>query len=460
MIFAIWWWGSIRITWYNKYDMIVEGGKLVQRWLVRCMVLTVVCLGLSGLAVQAEKGPANVVLTKGAAQEVGMSQEKLDKIDAVIEDDVKKGFPGAVLLVAKDGKIVKENAYGWAKCYDGKRLLPIEKRQAMQVGTMFDIASNTKMYATIFAFMKLTGEGRVKPTDRVTKYLPEFSGDGRENIRLCDVMNHTAGFAPEIFFHRPQAGAFYSLDRAKTIRLLDKAPLVYATGTDIKYSDTDYMILCAVLEKITGQRLDRYVEKTIYQPLGLKNTLFNPLQKGFRASDCAATEPCGNTRWGQVTFPGVRTYTLQGEVHDEKAWYSMGGVSGHAGLFSRAEDLAVLTQVMLNKGRYGDYTLCSPAVIANYTRPRNPKFALGWNVAGLKDREWEFGTHASREAIGHSGWTGTDIIIDPAYHLSIILLTNRIHEPNVPGQPNTFVTDDFKTVSYGDIISMVYEAMK
>ncbi|WP_427112024.1 penicillin binding protein PBP4B [Megasphaera sueciensis] len=400
------------------------------------------------------------VLTKEIPPSSNGMGKQLQGIDSVIENDVKRGFPGAVLLVAKDGKIIKETAYGWAKMYDQKQLLPEKKRQLMTVDTLFDIASNTKIYAAIFAFMRLTGEGKVRPDDLVSTYLPKFTSDGREKIRLCDLMDHTAGFSPEICFYKPQAGAFYSLNRDKTLKLLDTIPLSYPTGTKIQYSDTDYMILCAVIEKITKQRLDTYTENVIYRPLGLTHTLFNPLCKGFKPEDCAATEPCGNTRWGMVTFPGIRTGTLQGQVQDEKAWYSMKGVSGHAGLFSRAEDLAVLAQLILNKGGYGNYTLCSPHVIDDYMRPRNTRFALGWNVNCLQNQEWEFGSYASSQAIAHTGWTGTDIVIDPKYNLCIILLTNRIHEPNVPGQLNTFVTDDFKTVSYGDIISMVYKAVQ
>ncbi|PNB76984.1 penicillin binding protein PBP4B, partial [Pseudomonas sp. FW305-BF6] len=108
------------------------------------------------------------------------------------------------------------------------------------------------------------------------------------------------------------------------------------------YSDVDYMLLGTIVEKITGQKLDEYVENEIYKPLKLKDTVFNPLQKGFKPKEIAATELLGNTRDGVINFPNVRTYTLQGEVHDEKAFYSMGGVSGHAGLFSTTSDLAVL----------------------------------------------------------------------------------------------------------------------
>ena len=137
------------------------------------------------------------VLTKEIPPSSNGMGKRLQGIDSVIENDVKRGFPGAVLLVAKDGKIIKETAYGWAKMYDQKQLLPEKKRQLMTVDTLFDIASNTKIYAAIFAFMRLTGEGKVRPDDLVSTYLPEFTSDGREKIRLCDLMDHTAGFSPE-----------------------------------------------------------------------------------------------------------------------------------------------------------------------------------------------------------------------------------------------------------------------
>ena len=399
-------------------------------------------------------------LLPGRPEQAGFSEKKLQIIDQVIGENIRQGFPGAVLLVLKNGRVVKETAYGWAKMYDGTRLLPEDKREPMTVDTMFDLASNTKMYATIFALMKLTDEGRINPEDYVVKYLPEYKGDGRENIRLRDVISHSAGYSPYIAFNKPEAGKFYSLQREKTLSLLPDVPLSYPTGTKTVYSDTDYMLLAEVIERVTGQRLDDYVEKNIYQPLGLGHTLFNPLRKGFVPADFAATEPCGNTRSGMVYFPGVRQYTIQGEVQDERAYYSMDGVSGHAGLFSRAGDLAVLAQLMLNQGGYGGYRLCSPQVVTRFTKPtdENPLFGLGWNKMVYPERNWEFGPYAGSDAIAHSGWTGIDIEIDPQHDLAVILLTNRVHAPNIPGDPDRFVTKNFPAARYGSMLSLVYEA--
>lgn len=399
-------------------------------------------------------------LALGSPAEVGFSEKKLAKVDALIQADVANGFPGAVLLIVKDGKIVKNTAYGWQKKYEGDMLL--EKFQPMTPDTLFDLASNTKMYATVFAMMKLTSEGKVNPEERMSAYVPGFTGEGREEIKIRDIMAHSAGFAPEIkFFDSNKAGEFYSLDRATTLKLIEKAPLVYPTGTQTVYSDTDYILLSAIIEQVAGQQLDDYVEKNIYRPMGLTHTLFNPLQKGFKKEQFAATERNGNTRDHQVYFPEIRDYTLQGEVHDEKTYYSLGGVSGHAGLFSRAQDLAVLAQVILNGGGYGGYKLCDKSTVTYFTKPtdRDKEIGLGWNKGGNKNTIFEFGPYASDQVIGHTGWTGIDSCIDPKHDMAIILLTNRVHAPSMPGDVDRFVTNNFETGKYGSVISLVYEAL-
>jgi serine-type D-Ala-D-Ala carboxypeptidase len=396
----------------------------------------------------------------GHPEDVGFSPAKLEKIDKLIRSEVEQGFPGAVLLIMKDGKIIKQTAYGWQKKYEGDQLM--DHWQPMTTGTMFDLASNTKMYATVLAMMKLTSEGKVNPEDYVSKYLSDFSGDGREIIKIRDIMSHSGGFAAEIRFYDPkQAGKFYSLDRDKTMKVSKQAPIVYPVGTKTIYSDTDYVILADLIETITGQPLDQYVENNIYLPLGLSHTLFNPLQKGFKKEQFAATERNGNTRDHMQYFPGIRQYTIQGEVHDEKAFYSLGGVSGHAGLFSRAQDLAVLAQLVLNGGSYGGYKLCDQGVVTYFTKPsdRNKELGLGWNKGGVSSNIYEFGPYASDQVIGHTGWVGIDSCIDPKHDMAIILLTNKVHAPSLHGSPDTFTSSNFETGKYGSIISLVYEAL-
>lgn len=395
-------------------------------------------------------------LLPGSPQAAGFSIEKLAAVDALINKEVAEGFPGAVLLIAKNGQVIKHTAYGYRQKYDGSRLL--SNPPAMTPDTLFDLASNTKMFAVNLALQKLVSEGKVQMDAPVAAYLPDFTGAGREKITLRQVITHSAGFAPEVRFFDPKImeQGLYSRYPAVTRSLLAKIPLVYTPGTKTEYSDTDYILLGFVIEAVTGQPLDTYVENEIYWPLGLTHTLYNPLTKGFTREQFAATERNGNTRDHRADFPGIRQYTLSGEVHDEKAFYSLGGVSGHAGLFSRALDLAVLGQTLLNGGGYGGYRLCDRNTLEQFTKPsdRDKHYGLGWD----KNNIWEFGPYASPETFGHTGWTGTVTLIDPRHDLVVILLTNKIHAPTLPEDRDRFTTSRFETGKFGSIMSLIYEA--
>ena len=402
-------------------------------------------------------------------EEVGFSSEKLEVVDLLIEKEVAAGFPGAALIVVKDGKIVKNESYGYKQKFDGHT--PLKNFKEMENDTLFDLASNTKMYAANFALQKLVSEGKLDVNARVQEYIPEFKDTeedvikGKDTMRIIDVLHHTAGFKPDPQYHNPKVSKeLYSQEREKTIEFINKTPLTYEPGTKNVYSDVDYMLLGTIVEKITGQKLDEYVENELYKPLKLKNTVFNPLQKGFKSKDIAATELLGNTRDGVIDFPNIRNYTLQGEVHDEKAFYSMEGVSGHAGLFSTTSDLAVLLQVMLNGGGYGNHTLFDQETINEFVAPSdmNPTYGLGWRRNGNDSMEWMFSPYASDSAYGHTGWTGTVTIIDPELDLGIVLLTNKKHSPlvNPTANSNQFYGDLFTTGSYGSVVTAVYEALE
>ncbi|WP_081412769.1 penicillin binding protein PBP4B [Fictibacillus gelatini] len=408
-----------------------------------------------------------VLTNAGDPEEAGFSAERLRKVDSLIECDVQAGFPGAVLLVVKDAKVVKHSAYGYKKKYEG--LSKLEHPFTMEKDTMFDLASNTKMYALNFALQHLSSIGKVDLNARVQDFIPEFKDQpsddikGKNVIRIVDLLTHCAGFPADPGYYDPKkAGSLYSQDRERTLTMLCQTPLQYKPGSLHLYSDVDYMLLGYIIEKITDKRLDHYVENEIYKPLGLKRTVFNPLQKRFKQNEFAATELLGNTRDGIVHFPNIRTDTLQGEVHDEKAFYSMGGVSGHAGLFSTANDLAVLLQVMLNGGGYGDVKLFDQQTINTFIAPsHDPTFGLGWRRNGDSGMVWMFGSFASPKAIGHTGWTGTLTIIDVEYQLGIVLLTNKKHSPVLEPEnnPNLFLGDTFETAKYGKIITAIYEAL-
>lgn len=391
------------------------------------------------------------------------SKEKLQELDNFINKEVEEGFPGAVLMVVKDGTIVKNTAYGYKKKWSKNELLTSPEK--MTTDTMFDVASITKMMSTNLALQKLVSEGKLDIDAPVSKYIPEFKDSsedpikGKSKVTIRNVLNHTAGFAPEVrFFDNYKAGKFYSQDRSTTLKLIPQVPLTYDTGSKILYSDTDYMLLGLIIERITGMKQDEYVENQIYKPLGLKNTMYNPLKKGFNSEDTAATERNGNTRdYSIPLFNNIREYTLQGEVHDEKAWYSMGGVSGHAGLFSTAKDLAVLSQLILNGGSYNSVKIFDRDTLAEFTKPsdKDITYGLGWDRQGDWRKIWEFGPYASHLTMGHTGWTGCALNIDPVNNMAVILLTNMRHSPTVL---NNFEGSKWETGRYGSIMSKVYEA--
>lgn len=407
-------------------------------------------------------------LTNAKPSDVGFSEKKLQKIDQLITKDIKNGFPGATLLIAKNGKIIKNTSYGFSRRYkeDGSEVL-IPSRA--EINTLYDVASNTKMYATNYALMKLVSEKKLDITAPINRYIAEYRGEGRDSRTVKDLLTHSAGYAPSIHFYSKKnslGSNFYSQDKKNTQYLLtQRVPFVMGRGIKAIYSDTDYMLLGTLIERITGQDLDVYVEEEIFKPLGLSHTLFNPLQKGFEKKHIAATELMGNSRDGQISFNNIRTSTVHGEVQDEKAFYSMGGVAGHAGLFSTTSDLATLASVMLNRGGVGDVKLFDKSVIDQFLKPSdlNVTIGLGWRRAANGERIWQYGPYASPYAYGHTGWTGTVTIIDPFYDLIIVLLTNKKHTKLVDandgnGVRSTFLGDTFETGKYGSIVSLVYEA--
>lgn len=337
----------------------------------------------------------------------------------------------------------------------------------MQTHTLFDLASNTKIFATNFALMKLVSEGLLNINKPVQSYLPEYKGDGRELRTVKNLLTHTAGYPPVFDFHRKGAktGDAYFSQNSQTTKqlLLTQVPLSNKYPAQAVYSDIDYMILGVLVERITGQPLDDYLEQHIYAPLKLTNTVFNPLKKGFIRSEFAATELSGNTRDGRIEFDNIRTNVLQGEVHDERAFYSFDGVAGHAGLFSNAPDLAVLSQVLLNQGGFGNNQLFSASTLAQFLTPQlnNETYGLGFRLAGNNQaRRWHFGPYASAQAYGHTGWTGTVTVIDPTYDLAIILLTNARHTPIKGTQKHyQFLGKQYETAQYGSVVSLIYEAL-
>ena len=403
------------------------------------------------------------VVLEGTPQEAGIDPLTLQLISDIIESDISHGFTSAQLAVVRNGRLVYENAWGKLNSYapDGT---PLTDGPEATVETLYDLASVTKMFAAEYAVQKLATDGLLDVNAPVVDLLGDafaedtldFAYRGVENppdletqkawkrsLTLRHLLCHEAGFPAGPHYDNPDydmsaqgvglpgSNLCYAASREEMLQAIFKTPLLYQPGSQTVYSDVDYMLACFIVEAVTGERLDAYLKQTFWDPMGLERIAFLPLENGFTPDDCAATELNGNTRDGNVSFPGIRTQTLQGEVQDERAWYCMEGVSGHAGLFASASDLARLASVMLTGG-YGDHRFFSRNALDLFTAPKSlgyGQWGLGWHRMGDDQRPWYFGTQASSTAIGHQGWTGTLTMIDPARELVVVYLTNTGNSP-------------------------------
>lgn len=406
-------------------------------------------------------------LSIATASSQGFASESLALIDKFIESDIQNGFPSAELIIIRNNHIIKHTVYGYAQKYtdNNKLIQPIP----LQCNTLFDLASNTKMYATNYAIMHLVSLGKLDIDQPIHNYIPEYigcdnNGQCRDKRTIRDLLTHSAGYMPDPQFFSPRAisrygESLYSQESSQTKKnILTKLPFATARGGNPVYSDVDFMLLGILVERITGVSLDKYVQDNIYLPLNLHNTSFNPLLHGYPKNICAATEIMGNTRGDSVNFPNIRTHLIQCQVHDEKAYYSMGGVSGHAGLFSTGHDLAILTALIANNGTYAGIAFWNESTERQFIAPlaKNDTYGLGWRRSGESNTYTPFGHYASNLAYGHTGWTGTVTLIDPKYNLTIILLTNKKHSIYKSGE---FAGDKFATGKYYPVIDLVYQSI-
>jgi N-acetylmuramoyl-L-alanine amidase len=313
--------------------------------------------------------------------------------------------------------------------------------------------------------MQLVSDGTIDLYKPLQYYIPAYRGSGREVIRVKDLLAQASGYADALEFYRPDnkyGEYFYSQNKVKTSRLLlTDLPFESVAGSTQQYSETNFMLLGLLVERVSGMELDEYSQDKIYSPLGLKRTLFNPLKAGFTKDDFAATEILGNRLAGDVDFPNIRKGILQGEVADATAFYSMQGVSGHAGLFSNIDDLAILSQTLLNGGGYGDVKLFDQATMSKFLSPagQSNNIGLGWKLANSNANKALFSSYASASAYGHNDAAGTAVVIDPTLDLAIILLTNKRHSKISIVEDAVTAADSFETGKFGSVMSMIYEAL-
>ena len=366
-----------------------------------------------------------------ARQDASMGRDAAmrHRVDSVVEAAVGADLiPGAVVQIEKDGKVIFSKAYGVSQKYDINRQR-VASAPAMDTATLFDLASLTKVVGTTTSLMLLADRGLIRVDDPVSKYLPGFDTGAKREVTIRHLLTHTAGLWEWYpLFYR-------SGDRDSTVRFIEGLPLHFPVGKQRKYSDLGFILLGAIIEKVSGATLERFDEENVFKPLGMSHTMYNPLRHG-RTTDIAATSLGNPYEYRMVhdsslgfVVPGVdpnswdgwRRYVVRGEVNDGNAWYSSEGIAGHAGLFSTVGDLQRLVDMLMTGGRMEARRFLSEAVIRTFLTPDSFKNGLGW----MMDPANSFMKDAPAGSFGHTGFTGTSIAVVPELHLSVIILINR-----------------------------------
>lgn len=353
----------------------------------------------------------------------------ITRIDSILQTKVDLDeIPGAVIEVKKDGQIIYEHAYGYASKYDYDHKL-LSAPEEMTVGHLFDIASLTKVIGTTTAVMLLVDRGKISVDDPVSKYINAFSTPDKREITIRHLLTHTAGLYEWYPLY------YRASDKTESYKLIGELPLMFPVGAQRRYSDLGFVLLGEIVETVSHLSLDKFMEQNIFLPLQMSHTTFNPLLKG-NFKNIAATSH-GNPYEKRMVYDstlgfkikeidpekwnGWRTYTLKGEVNDGNAWYANGGISGAAGLFSTADDLQMLVDMLINKGMAGSRRFISEKTINSFLNKDKFNNGLGW----MMDPDNSFMKNAPAGTFGHTGFTGTSIVVIPDQKLSVILLINR-----------------------------------
>ena len=330
--------------------------------------------------------------------DVGMSSTRLEAIERVVARGIKAGgYPGAAVVVGRNGAAVMEKGFG--------RLSWVSTSAAVDAQqTIYDVASLTKVVGTTAAVMILFDEKKIDLDERVVSYLPTFNGGDKDQVTVRQLLTHTSGL--------PAGRNIWRIARTP----LEARAAVVASSLEARpgsryiYSDLGADLLGLLVEVVSGEPLDRFLDRRVFGPLGMNDTFYRPADSlRYRIAPTEVTPPRG--------------YPLRGEVHDENA-YALGGVAGHAGLFSTAADLSVFAQMMLNGGEYNGVQIISRPTVELFTSRASGHRALGWDTA---EGDYGSGRYLGPKAYGHTGFTGTSMWIDPERQMFVILLTNRVH---------------------------------
>lgn len=369
-------------------------------------------LGITALPA-APLGSVGEGLPKATPESVEMSALRLDAITRVVRRGISEGgFPGAAVVVGRRGSAVYSQGFGrlsWG--VDAPSVSPDR--------SVYDLASLTKVIGTTTAIMLLYDEGRIHLDDKVSTFFPEFGGGEKDNVTIQDLLTHRSGL--------PAGRDLWRLawSPADAQRLVLQTPLEYSPGTRYVYSDLGADILGFIAERASGRKLDELLQEKVFTPLGMSETWYR-VPAGARA------------RTAPTATMSVRGYSLQGDVHDENA-HALGGVAGHAGLFSTAADLSVFATMMLNKGIYLGTRIISDSTVERFTARTAGSRALGWDTCAGHNGGG-CGRYMSSRAFGHTGFTGTSIWIDPERDMFVVLLTNRVFESRAR-RPERVISD-------------------
>ncbi|MFE5913930.1 serine hydrolase [Streptomyces wedmorensis] len=381
--------------------------------------------GAGGTARDGAAGGAarRTTLRRGSAGRAGLLAPHLDTLVAEAERFLSPSpthpwYAGAVLLAGRGGTVALHRAIGSAvryAAYDEKTdtgvELPPDRRIPMTEDTVFDLASVSKLFTSILAVQQIE-RGALDLEAQVTAYLPEFGGGGKQDVTVRQLLTHTSGFRSWIPLYREPT-------REGKLRLLWNERPASPPGSAYLYSDLNLISLQLILEEITARGLDTLLHDEITAPLGMHRTRFNP-PLSWRPQ-IAATEDA------RPPWSGLDRGMVHGEVHDENA-YALGGVAGHAGIFSRAWDLAILARTLLNGGAYGSARILSPASVELMFTDFNTAFPGDEHGLGFElYQHWYMGAMATPRTAGHTGFTGTSLVLDPSTDTFLVVLGNSVH---------------------------------
>ncbi|QXE38550.1 serine hydrolase [Streptomyces sp. GMY02] len=379
----------------------------------------------AGTAGRPGQGPGSGrrTLRRGSAERAGLIPRELERLvgDAVAflgPSPVRPWYAGAVLLAGRGGTVALHQPIGKAvrySAYDEKTgegvEFPAERQIAMAEDTVFDLASVSKLFTSILAVQRIE-RGALELEERVTAYLPEFGRAGKDGITVRQLLTHTSGFRAWVPLYTAPTY------EGKLELLWNEAP-VSPPGTAYLYSDLNLISLQLILERITGQPLDTLLRNEITAPLGMHRTRYNP--PASWKPKIAATEDA------RAPWSGLDRGLVWGEVHDENA-YSLGGVAGHAGVFSCAWDLAVLARTLLNGGAYGQARILRPESVELMFTDFNTDFPGDAHGLGFElYQHWYMGAMATPRTAGHTGFTGTSLVLDPTTDSFLVVLGNSVH---------------------------------